>query len=113
MAHEFAHVFESVAYKDDLIQKLLVGYQVNTLREATADVIAALAVLNLGVEFDYFMSSWCQMWCTRLPKHWQRSSTATHPQYNDRCDSLYVALTNLLHQSHPIKHTVDAMTALS
>jgi hypothetical protein len=113
MAHEFAHVFESVAYKDDLIKKLLVGYQVNTLREATADVIAALAVLNLGVEFDYFMSSWCQMWCTRLPKHWLRSSTATHPQYNDRCDSLYVVLKKLLHQPHPIKHAVDAMTALS
>jgi hypothetical protein len=96
VAHELAHLTLNVNYDSFLLQQLLHRYVESTFDEAFADVIAALGVERTGMaEREYVLTSYCQLWCSRMPFGWTASATASHPQYNDRCNFLYKTIYDI------------------
>lgn len=95
VGHEMAHIVESVGY-DMNRMNFLSNYHVDTISEAIADTIGAVAVLSTGLvsraDFDQLF---CSIWCAREPfgfTHPVTSPPTVHPSGNSRCDNLISTL---------------------
>ena len=92
VAHELGHIAESVGFNNANYTALLHHYHPDTLTEAVADVVAAVAVLHTGlVTRNDFINLFCGVWCSREPFGWTHPVTnppTVHPSGNSRCDNL-------------------------
>jgi len=93
IAHEFAHA--TIVYKrywnEKGLQELLLDYEASTYTEALADVIAAAAILRLGViDGDTLCAHLSQLWCGYVPppSPGKRYASGTHPATNKRGDNV-------------------------
>lgn len=96
VAHELAHISESVGWNATELQHLLVHYHPHTHTEAIADVLASVAILetHLVTRHD-FIILFCQVWCSREPIEWSHPLTdppTVHPSGNSRCNNLVATL---------------------
>lgn len=96
VAHELGHISESVGWNNNRFSELLHHYHNDTLVEAMADVVGAVAVLNTGmVSKNDFKTLFCQVWCSREPFGWMHPVTSpptVHPSGNSRCNNLISTL---------------------
>jgi hypothetical protein len=94
IAHELAHLTLNTAYNTAQYEQLLRHYRSSTYSEAIADVVAAIGIVNTGAASrDRLLTHWCQIWCARTPLGWAYSSSASHPENNERCDFLDATIT--------------------
>mgnify|MGYP006260400981 FL=1 len=107
IGHELGHVLGHMRFFPDEFllepfKHLLKKYNIDFTRdqtktyqsEAIADLAAALAIVESGVDKEVYLMNWCQLWCARVPLGWQPYADASHPQHNQRCDFLYNTLTD-------------------
>ena len=92
VAHELAHIAQSVGWDHTNLSNFLYRYHPDTYTEAIADTIAAVGVISSGfVSRADFIQLFCQTWCARQPFGWTHPSTnpiTVHPSGNMRCDYL-------------------------
>ena len=94
-AHEMAHMTISRGVREDNYTFLLQNYNPSTHKEAIADVIAILAVMDTNLtKTDDLIMNFCASWCARTPLFYSLQSSS-HPLPNERCDKLVSTLAGL------------------
>ena len=88
VAHEMAHTSLNTGITPGTANGLLRRYSASTTAEATADVLALMAVVRTGkANASAACRHLSQLWCARVPPFYYETPSSTHPRANVRGDA--------------------------